>query len=81
MHEERNTRQKTSENNAEHPVPQYMLDRENQTRAKVLSNTIKQKRKEKAVRIVGICTFYMQMVSFTSNFKIVIILYVLAPLF
>lgn len=48
MHEERNTRQKASENNAEHPVPQYMLDRENQTRAKVLSNTIKQKRKEKA---------------------------------
>jgi ribosome biogenesis protein NSA2 len=52
MHEERNTRQKASENNAEHPVPQYMLDRENQTRAKVLSNTIKQKRKEKAVRAI-----------------------------
>jgi ribosome biogenesis protein NSA2 len=48
MHEERNTRQKSAENNADHPVPQYMLDRENQTRAKVLSNTIKQKRKEKA---------------------------------
>lgn len=48
MHEERNTRQKTAENNSEVPVPQYMLDRETQTRAKVLSNTIKQKRKEKA---------------------------------
>ena len=51
MHEERNTRQKTAENNSDTPVPQYMLDRENQTRAKVLSNTIKQKRKEKAVII------------------------------
>ena len=55
MHDERNTRQKSSENNAEHPVPQYMLDRENQTRAKVLSNTIKQKRKEKAVSVAYIC--------------------------
>jgi hypothetical protein len=55
MHEERNTRQKASENNSEHPVPQYMLDRENQMRAKVLSNTIKQKRKEKAVIILFQC--------------------------
>ena len=30
-------------------VPPYLLDREGQTRAKVLSNMIKQKRKEKAV--------------------------------
>ena len=29
-------------------VPAYLLDREGTTRAKVLSNTIKQKRKEKA---------------------------------
>lgn len=30
-------------------VPPYLLDREGQSRAKVLSNMIKQKRKEKAV--------------------------------
>lgn len=29
-------------------VPAYLLDREQQTRSKVLSNTVKQKRKEKA---------------------------------
>lgn len=29
-------------------VPAYLLDRENVTRAKILSNTVKQKRKEKA---------------------------------
>lgn len=29
-------------------VPAYLLDRENTTRAKILSNTVKQKRKEKA---------------------------------
>lgn len=28
-------------------VPAYLLDRENVTRAKILSNTVKQKRKEK----------------------------------
>lgn len=48
MHEQRNTRQKVPENRLDHPVPKYILDREEQTRAKVLSNTIKQKRKEKA---------------------------------
>ena len=32
-------------------VPAYLLDREQQSRSKVLSNTVKQKRKEKAVRI------------------------------
>jgi len=49
MHEERKTRQKAPESRLEGPVPRYILDREEQTRAKVLSNTIKQKRKEKAV--------------------------------
>jgi len=49
MHEERKTRQKVPESRLEGPVPRYILDREEQTRAKVLSNTIKQKRKEKAV--------------------------------
>jgi len=49
MHEERKTRQKAPESRLDGPVPRYILDREEQTRAKVLSNTIKQKRKEKAV--------------------------------
>jgi len=49
MHEERKTRQKAPQIRLEGPVPTYILDREEQTRAKVLSNTIKQKRKEKAV--------------------------------
>lgn len=48
MHEERKTRQKAPQSRLEGPVPRYILDREEQTRAKVLSNTIKQKRKEKA---------------------------------
>ncbi|KAL4227822.1 Ribosome biogenesis protein [Mactra antiquata] len=48
MHEERKTKQKTDENVPEGAVPAYLLDREGQSRAKVLSNMIKQKRKEKA---------------------------------
>lgn len=48
MHEERKTKQKTNDNVPEGAVPAYLLDREGQTRAKVLSNMIKQKRKEKA---------------------------------
>jgi len=48
MHEERQTRQKVPDAGPEGALPRYMLDREEQNRAKVLSNTIKQKRKEKA---------------------------------
>lgn len=48
MHEERNTKQKKEEKVPEGAVPAYLLDREEQSRAKVLSNMIKQKRKEKA---------------------------------
>lgn len=49
MHEERKTKQK-SENDDNKGVNSYfLLDREMQNQAKVLSNTIKQKRKEKAV--------------------------------
>ncbi|XLU46877.1 hypothetical protein S245_041691, partial [Arachis hypogaea] len=48
MHEESTSRRKTDDNVQEGAVPAYLLDRENTTRAKVLSNTIKQKRKEKA---------------------------------
>lgn len=48
MHEERKTKQKSDDNVPEGAVPAYLLDRETRTRAKVLSNMIKQKRKEKA---------------------------------
>jgi len=48
MHEERSNKHKAEGPAAEGAVPAYLLDREVQTRAKVLSNTIKQKRKEKA---------------------------------
>ncbi|KAG0723491.1 Ribosome biogenesis protein NSA2 [Chionoecetes opilio] len=47
-HEEKTSRQKDKEGVPEGAVPSYLLDREGQTRAKVLSNMIKQKRKEKA---------------------------------
>ncbi|XP_048194775.1 ribosome biogenesis protein NSA2 homolog isoform X2 [Perognathus longimembris pacificus] len=45
MHKKRNTKQRMTPQGA---VPAYLLDREGQFRAKVLSNMIKQKRKEKA---------------------------------
>lgn len=48
MHDERKTKQKSDDNVPEGAVPAYLLDREGQTRAKVLSNMVKQKRKEKA---------------------------------
>ncbi|MCL4127845.1 UNVERIFIED_CONTAM: hypothetical protein GTU68_026955, partial [Idotea baltica] len=47
-HEERNTKQKDDGPVPEGAVPSYLLDREGQSRAKVLSNMMKQKRKEKA---------------------------------
>lgn len=46
-HEEKNVKQKT-EKVSEGALPVYLLDRDVQSRAKVLSNMIKQKRKEKA---------------------------------
>lgn len=48
MHEESSSRRKVDDEVHEGALPAYLLDRENTTRAKVLSNTIKQKRKEKA---------------------------------
>lgn len=48
MHEERKTKQKNDDKVPEGAIPAYLLDREGQNRAKVLSNMIKQKRKEKA---------------------------------
>merc|ERR1712157_603918 len=47
MHEKRDTKEK-SDKVEEGAVPHYLLDRETQQRAKVLSNMVKQKRKEKA---------------------------------
>lgn len=49
MHEERQTKTRDSQDVPEGAVPAYLLDREGQSRAKVLSNMVKQKRKEKAV--------------------------------
>lgn len=48
MHDERNNKHVAEAPVQEGAIPAYLLDRENQTRAKVLSNMIKQKRKEKA---------------------------------
>jgi len=48
MHEERASRQKDNDTVPKGAIPPYLLDREGESRAKVLSNTIKQKRKEKA---------------------------------
>ncbi|KHJ45032.1 ribosomal protein S8e [Trichuris suis] len=47
-HEEKQQRGSTSSKTLDGAIPAYLLDREQQTRAKVLSNLIKQKRKEKA---------------------------------
>jgi ribosome biogenesis protein NSA2 len=49
MHEKKETRNKKEDEVPAGAVPAYLLDREGQNRAKVLSNSIKQKRKEKAV--------------------------------
>ncbi|PAA67590.1 hypothetical protein BOX15_Mlig000536g3, partial [Macrostomum lignano] len=48
-HDQRDTRQRADDQEVpEGAKPVYLLDREDQTRAKVLSNMLKQKRKEKA---------------------------------
>lgn len=48
MHDERTNTHKDKDSVQEGAVPAFLLDREDVSRAKVLSNTIKQKRKEKA---------------------------------
>jgi len=48
MHEQRTNKHKNADAIPEGAVPAYLLDREGVNRAKVLSNTVKQKRKEKA---------------------------------
>lgn len=48
MHEERDNKHADSDVVKDGAVPPYLLDRQNVSRAKVLTNMIKQKRKEKA---------------------------------
>jgi ribosome biogenesis protein NSA2 len=48
MHEKRDSKRKHEEPVKEGAVPAYLMDRDNVSRAKVLSNMVKQKRKEKA---------------------------------
>merc|ERR1719219_2361514 len=48
MHEEKLNKKEKKEEVPDGAIPAYLLDREGQSRAKVLSNMIKQKRKEKA---------------------------------
>ena len=47
-HEEKNVKTTTPQDDKGAAVPAYLLDRSSQNNAKVLSNMIKQKRKEKA---------------------------------
>lgn len=47
-HEEKDANKKDAEEAPKGAIPSYLLDREQQARTKVLSNMIKQKRKEKA---------------------------------
>lgn len=49
-HQERDTKHRNKDSGPKDAVPGYLMDRENMSHAKVLSNTIKQKRKEKAGR-------------------------------
>lgn len=48
QHEEKDLKTKAPQTQDDSAVPTYLLDREGNNRAKVLSNMIKQKRKEKA---------------------------------
>jgi len=48
LHQERSNKHANEDAMPDGAVPAYLLDREGVSRAKVLSNTVKQKRKEKA---------------------------------
>eukprot|EP00803_Ostreobium_quekettii_P006406 evm.model.scf_398.9 EVM.evm.TU.scf_398.9 scf_398:56347-58521(+) len=48
MHEEKDKKRRLDDGQPQNAVPAYLLERDQADRAKVLSNTIKQKRKEKA---------------------------------
>ena len=45
MHEERTNKHATTDATPEGALPTYLLDREGVSRSKILSNTVKQKRK------------------------------------
>lgn len=49
MHELKKTNQKAGEAGGPGEKPAYLLDRDEQISAKILSNTVKQKRAEKVV--------------------------------
>lgn len=48
MHQERNNLHTNTDTVSKEAIPAYLMDREGVSRAKVLSNTLKQKRKDKA---------------------------------
>lgn len=50
QHEERNATQRGSDAQTQGAVPTYLLDREQESQAKMLSSAVKQKRKEKAAK-------------------------------
>ncbi|KAJ3341219.1 Ribosome biogenesis protein [Gonapodya sp. JEL0774] len=50
VHDERTNKHATPDANPATALPPYLLDRQTETRAKVLSNAIKQKRKERAAK-------------------------------
>ena len=62
MHEEKKTKQKADDTVPQGVLPPYLLDRQEQVRAKVLSNMIKQKRKEKAVRLTLVVCLKIQFI-------------------
>ncbi|XVF07538.1 hypothetical protein REPUB_Repub06bG0147600 [Reevesia pubescens] len=70
MHEESSTMRKVDDEVQDGAIPAYLMDRENTTRAKVLSNTIKQKMKEKAGKWevpIHKCTFNLAIIGVKKN--------------
>lgn len=57
QHQEGSNKHSSEENVTDGAVPAYLLDREETSRAKILSNTVKQKRKEKAGACMLLCVF------------------------
>ena len=47
-HQEKKSDVKSTDKQQKNPVPAYLMDRDNVNSSKILSNMIKQKRKEKA---------------------------------
>ncbi|KAF5395497.1 hypothetical protein PHET_11977, partial [Paragonimus heterotremus] len=70
MHELKKTKQNVGDAGGSGEKPAYLLDRDEQVSAKVLSNTVKQKRAEKAVRLHRGTS-----ISFSPFFKISSVVY------